>query len=224
MTPRRLARAALAAGVLTVGALVAALLAAGPAAAHPLVWIVARAEVVFNPEGKVAGVRHAWTFDEAYSAFVTQGLDKNGDGKLTPEELAPLAEENTKNLEESGYFTRLKVSGRAQDFDAPREPRMIFADGRATLGFLLPLKAPVPPGRGAVSLEVFDPTFFVDFALADGDDAARLAGAPTGCRTTVTRAKSLAQPGGEPLSEALFAALTAAESAKLSNRILVACP
>lgn len=200
------------------------LLAAVPANAHPHVWITARAELVFTPEGKVMGVRHAWTFDEAYSAFVTQGLDKNGDGRLTPEELAPLAEENTKNLEEFGFFTRLRITGKPQDFDAPREPRMVFADGRATLGFLLPLKTPMPPGRGAVSLEVYDPTFFVEFALAEGDDAARLAGAPAGCRTTVTRAKGAAQPGGEPLSEAFFAALTAADSLKFANRILVACP
>lgn len=204
--------------------LLPAVLGAGPAAAHPHVWIVARAELVFAPDGKVSGVRHAWTFDEGYSAFITQGLDANGDGRLTPEELAPLAAENTKNLEEFGYFTRLKLSGRAQDFEGPREPRMVFAEGRATLGFTLPLKAPALPGRGAVSLEVYDPTFFVDFALADGEDAARLANAPAGCKTTVTRAKGLAPAGGEPLSEAFFAALTAADSAKLANRILVACP
>lgn len=202
----------------------AGLLTAGPAVAHPHVWITARAELVFSPDGKVSGVRHAWTFDEAYSAFITQGLDKDGDGKLTSEELAPLAEENTKNLEEFGYFTRLKVAGRAAEFEAPREPRMIVSGGRATLGFLLPLKSAVAPGRGAVSLEVYDPTFFVDFALAEGDEAARLAGAPAGCKATVTRAKGPAQAGGEPLSEAFFAALTAADSLKFANRVLVACP
>ena len=52
--------------------------------AHPHVWVTAKAEIVFAPDRKVTGVRHPWTFDEAYTAYVTQGLDKNGDGKLSP--------------------------------------------------------------------------------------------------------------------------------------------
>ena len=64
---------------------------ASPALAHPHVWVTAKAEVVFAPDGKVTGVRHHWTFDEAYTAYVTQGLDKNNDGKLSPEELQELA-------------------------------------------------------------------------------------------------------------------------------------
>lgn len=219
MTRRRLA--------LLVG-LAAGILAAAPALAHPHVWITARAELVFDPEGRVAGVRHAWTFDEAYSAYATQGVPRAGDGTIAPEALADLAAENAKNIEEFGYFTRLKVSGRQQAFEAPREPRMVFAKGQATLGFLLPLKAPAAPGRGAVALEVYDPTFFVAFALADDADAARLAGAPKGCTASVTRSKSPegAAQGGQPLSEAFFSALSAASTygAQFSNRILVACP
>jgi hypothetical protein len=75
--------------------------AAAPALAHPHVWITARAEVAYAANGQVTGIRHAWTFDEAYSAFVTQGLDKNGDGKLAPDELAELAKVNTESLASS---------------------------------------------------------------------------------------------------------------------------
>jgi ABC-type uncharacterized transport system substrate-binding protein len=64
-----------------------ALLWAAPALAHPHVWVTARAELLYAADGKVTGVRHAWTFDKAYSAYVTQGLDADKDGKLTPEEL-----------------------------------------------------------------------------------------------------------------------------------------
>ena len=75
--------------IATLG-LCAALLAwsATRAVAHPHVWITARAELVFNPDGKVAAVRHAWTFDKAYSAFVTQGLDTNKDGRISQAEAA----------------------------------------------------------------------------------------------------------------------------------------
>ena len=105
-------------------AFVAAALLAQAAGAHPHVWVTAKAEIIFGPDRKVAGIRHSWTFDEAYTAYVTQGLDKNGDGKLTPDELQGLAEENTSGLAEFDYFTILKANGKKQAFDAPREPSM----------------------------------------------------------------------------------------------------
>jgi ABC-type uncharacterized transport system substrate-binding protein len=98
------------------------------------------------------------------------------------------------------------------------------------LTFLLPLKAPAPQGRGVVALEVYDPTYFVSFSLAEGADAARLAGAPAGCAATVTRPKTqeakTAEAGKPGMTEAFFEALTAASNfgVQFANRILVACP
>jgi ABC-type uncharacterized transport system substrate-binding protein len=101
---------------------------------------------------------------------------------------------------------------------------MSFEDGKATLRFLLPLKAPASPK--VVSLEVYDPTFFVSFTLAEGDDAVRLAGAPRGCATTITRPKPVDVAQQQRLSESFFDALTAASNfgAQFSNRALIACP
>lgn len=231
--PERMRRTAtLLAATLLAGA-VAGLPA--PALAHPHVWVTTRAEIVYDIGGRVTGVRHAWTFDEAYSAYVTQGLDANGDGKLTPDELQDLARENTAGLAEFDYFTSLKVGGRKQAFGEPREPRMVFEDKRTTLGFFLPLRAPLAPGRAAVALEVYDPTYFIAFSLADGDDVARLAGAPKGCVANVMRPKPAPGSGGgagavassgPAMSEAFFEALTAASDfgAQFANRIIVACP
>src|SRR5918993_4457778 len=97
-----------------------------PALAHPHVWVTAKAEVVFAPDGKVTGVRHHWTFDEAYTAYVTQGLDKNNDGKLTADELQELAKVNTESLADFEYFTHLKANGAKQAFEGPRDPTMAF--------------------------------------------------------------------------------------------------
>ncbi|MFL5316261.1 MAG: DUF1007 family protein, partial [Microvirga sp.] len=149
---------------------------AQPAQAHPHVWITAEAEIVYAADGKVSGVRHHWTFDAGYSAYLTQGLDKNGDGKLTPDELQDMAKENAESLVEFDYFTVLKVNGAKQGFEAPREYGMTFENGLARLSLLLPVKS-APTGK-TLSLEVYDPTFFVSFSLAEGDDAVRLAGAP----------------------------------------------
>jgi ABC-type uncharacterized transport system substrate-binding protein len=95
-----------------LGLTLAALVAAGtPALAHPHVWVTARTELLYAPDGKVTAVRHAWRFDKGYSAFITQGLDRNGDGKLTPDELQELAQENTSSLGDFDYFTVLKANG-----------------------------------------------------------------------------------------------------------------
>lgn len=216
----------------TLAALAASLVLAGPARAHPHVWIVAKAEVAYGEGGRVTGIRHAWTFDAPYSTFVTQGLDKDGDGKLTPDELAGLAAENTTNLAEFSYFTKLKVAGKEQAFADPVQPAMAMEGGALTLSFLLPLKSPVVQGRAVTALEVYDPTYFVSFSLSEATDAARLSGAPAGCAATVTRPKAAetrtAQAGGPKpgMSEAFFEALTSASNygVQFANRILVACP
>lgn len=207
----------------------AALGAAGPVCAHPHVWVTSKAALDYE-SGRVTGIHHAWTFDASYSAFVTQGLDKNGDGKLSSEELQGLAAENTTNLAEYVYFTKLKVAGREQEFGEPREPRMQMDGDKLTLSFVLPLKSPAAQGRGVAAMEVYDPTYFVAFSLAEGADAARLKGAPSGCATSITRAKN-ADPqetadAGKPLSEAFFEALTASSNfgEQYANRVIVACP
>ena len=133
------------------GAALVAALSALPAQAHPHVWVTTKAEIAYGEGGRVTGVRHAWTFDASYSAFVTQGLDKNNDGKLTPDELAGLAAENTANLAEFAYFTKMKVGGKEQAFTDPVEPRMAMEGDKLTLSFLLPLKSPVAQGRGVTS-------------------------------------------------------------------------
>ncbi len=205
----------------------ASLLLPLPAIAHPHVWITTKAALEYGSDGALTGVRHAWTFDPGYSAFAAQGLGAAGEGKATPDELAGLARESIESMGEFGYFTRLKAGSRKLDFAPPRDPRMSLADGQLTLSFLLPLKAPAQAGSSALTLEVYDPTYFVSFSLAPGEDVVRLAGAPEGCRTTVLRPKTEtaeAAPAGT-LNESFFTALTAASNygVQFANRVVVAC-
>ena len=206
-------------------AALALLATSGPALAHPHVWITTQAEIVFQPDGKVSGVRHRWTFDPMISAAFTQGLDANGDGQFSPDELKDLARENTKSLAEQGYYTQLKANGAKQEFDAPREAAMIHEKNSLVLSFLLPLKTPASAGR-ALGLVVSDPAFFVAFTLAPGDDVARLSGAPKGCVATVTRPKPAEAAGQKNLSESFFEALSAASAygAQFASQLIVACP
>lgn len=206
-------------------AVLALLLAASPASAHPHVWITAQAEIVFGPDGKVSALRHRWTFDPMISAAFTQGLDANGDGQFSPDELKDLARENTDGLAEFDYYTQLKANGARQAFDAPRDAAMTYEKDSLHLSFLMPLKSPAA-GK-LFALEVADPAFFVDFSLKPGEDAARLVGAPKGCAATVTRPKPAAETAPQRnLSESFFEALNSASGygAQFASRILVACP
>ena len=80
------------------GAAIALLALAVPAQAHPHIFIDAKVAVVFDDTGAVAGLRHAWTFDTAFSAWMVQGLDTNGDRETSPDELQELADENMVGL------------------------------------------------------------------------------------------------------------------------------
>src|SRR5919197_5690869 len=82
-----------------------ALVAADTARAHPHVWITVKTEVIYAPDGTVKGVRHAWAFDDMFSAFATQGIGSTKQGEFTREELMPLAKINVESLKEFDYFT-----------------------------------------------------------------------------------------------------------------------
>lgn len=195
------------------------------ASAHPHVWVTARSELVYDEKAEITAVRHDWTFDEAYSTYATQGLDTDGDGKLSAAELADLAKINVESLSDFGYFTKGKANGKALAFATPTDYSLAFDKGLLTLKFTLPVKTPLPANR-MLTLEIYDGTYFVSFVMADGDDAVIATGAPKGCTTTVNRPKKPDEAQQQQLSEAFFEALTANANfgMQFSNRILVACP
>ncbi len=195
---------------------------ASPAEAHPHVWVSAKAELVYERDGKIAAVRQHWTFDEGYSAVAVQGLDANGDGTTSPDELADLARLNTSSLVEYGYFTFLKANGAKQVFAAPRGESMSYENGRLILRFELPL-ATAAAGRTVV-LDTFDPSFFVDFETAPGDDAVTLAGAPAGCTLRISRPKPQGAADAKP--ESFFQNLAGASgfASSFASRAMAVCP
>lgn len=193
-----------------------------PALAHPHVWITARAELMIGEDRAITGLRHEWTFDEAYTAYVTQGLDLNRDGKLTPEELAGLAKENTEGLQEFNYFTSLKHDGRRQSFAPPSEYGMSIRDGKVVLAFVLPLKKPATQ-TGLIVLEISDPTLFVYFSLQQ-QDSVTLAGGPTGCAITIAKAREIDPATREILQNEGVMAADKTIGLQYSNKAIIACP
>src|SRR5262249_42367292 len=78
--------------------LVSLIFIGSPAAAHPHVWVVLKSQIVYDKAGLATGVRHVWTFDDVYSAFLTQGIKPRTKGIFTRDELASIAKENIESL------------------------------------------------------------------------------------------------------------------------------
>jgi ABC-type uncharacterized transport system substrate-binding protein len=191
------------------------------AGAHPHVWVTAKSELVYSPDGRLKAIRHAWTFDDMFSAFATQGLDKGKDGKLSREALADIAKENVESLKEFGYFTASKRGNKPLEFEDPVDYWLEADDkGLLTLHFTLPVKA---GPKGNVALDVYDPTYFVSFSLAEGKPVS-LVNAPAGCAVE-TKGPDDSAAQGNP-SEQFFAQLNAGSSygEMFANHILVRCP
>lgn len=93
----------------------ALVLAAGPAAAHPHVWVSTKSVLVFE-NGALTALRYTWVFDEMYTASATEGLDVNKDGVFDANELAELTKVNAEGLKEFDYFTQARLFGKEIKF------------------------------------------------------------------------------------------------------------
>jgi ABC-type uncharacterized transport system substrate-binding protein len=195
----------------------------GEAEAHPHVFVSARAEIVYAPDGAVKALRHVWSFDEAYSAYITQGLDKNGDGKLSPDELAELAKVNMESLPEVGFFTVAKANGKTQEFGQPSDAGLVFENKILTLTYTLPLKTPAAANR-SFGIEIGDPTYFVAFDIVDAADAVVTRDAPRGCVVRVARPPKLDADTQQKLALEDITATPDVSGLQVTTRALVACP
>jgi len=185
--------------------MVSALALGSQAEAHPHVWVSVETEVLYDAQKNITGFRHKWTFDEFYSSFAAQGLDKNNDGRFDRAELQELAEVNVSSLAEFGFFTFPQVSGQEVERQKPRDYWLEHKDGMLTLNFTLPLKEPVTPEKAKdFNFSVYDPTIYVSFAFAK-EQPVRLSGAPAGCQPEIGRPE--AQAPAQGLSESLFSSM-----------------
>jgi ABC-type uncharacterized transport system substrate-binding protein len=189
----------------------------GAASAHPHVWVTMKSEIVYAPDGSITGVKHAWTFDDMFSAFATQGIETKKKGEFTREELAPLAEVNVTSLKDFEYFTQGKADGKKAVFLDPKDYYLEYADSVLTLNFVLPLKMPVKAKN--LQLEIYDPSFFVDFSFAEKDPVG-LAGAPAACKVAVVG------PNDPSVARQIDDAVAASGNygAQFANKIAVKCP
>jgi ABC-type uncharacterized transport system substrate-binding protein len=191
------------------------------AEAHPHVWITARSELIYAPDGTVTGVRHAWTFDDMFSAYALQGIEAKTKGAYTREELAPLAQTNVESLKEFAYFTFAKADGKKQRFAEPIDYFLEYKNTELTLHFTLPAKTPFKARE--LALEVFDREFFIDFTYAEKDPI-KLVGAPADCKMQFQRPNDGATAAQKLGEQNFLNGESSNFGAMFANKIVVECP
>ena len=196
-------------------------LSTGAAQAHPHVWVTAASELIFATDGSITGVRHAWTFDDMFSTYALQGIVTSKKGAYSRDELAPLAQTNMESLKEFGFFTFVKVDNKKQKFAEPVDYYLEYKNATLVLHFTLPFKIPLKTKQ--LALEIFDPTYFVDFSLQK-QDPIRLVGTPGACTVAIQR-PSDGTAAAQKLGEDTFLnGVNANYGAMFANKITVDCP
>jgi ABC-type uncharacterized transport system substrate-binding protein len=152
--------------------------AAGPAAAHPHIFIDTGLEVIFDDQGRAAAVRVAWVYDDFYSLTMIQDLqlDADYDGTLTSEEEGKLSgfDMNWDADYEGDLY--VLVGETPVNMGRPHDWTATYQDGRIISTHVRALEAPVELGAEPLVIQVYDPGFYTAYTilgtpvLTHGDD------------------------------------------------------
>lgn len=197
-----------------------AALAPSVASAHPHVWVAVEATVAYEG-GNVKGLQQRWTFDDMYTAMAVQGLDKDGDGTYSREELADLAKINVEGIKQFDFFTHAKLGTEVRKFSDPIDYWLEYKQDVLTLHFTLPLEQPVAAQTPGFSFSIYDPTYFIAFDLAKETPVKLGEGAPQGCSLNVD--SPLGEADAKSLADAFAAELGPNDGSALARTIRVEC-
>lgn len=164
-------------------AALALLLAAGPAAAHPHVFIDSGVDFLFDGEGRLTHLRITWIYDPLSSLFMLEdlGIAEAADGTIGAEAEAALARYQSQWIEGFEGDSYLWAEGERIGLSGPLETRAAYDAGAVEIRFLRALAAPVEPG-GEVLAKLYDPTYFSAYFVTLEP---RVEAAPDACRAEV---------------------------------------
>lgn len=148
-----------------------ALTLAGPALAHPHVFVDARAGFAFDAGGRLVSLRISWTYDAftSLTLFDILDLDKDGDGELDDADRAAIVAGETEWQDDYKGDTYLESAGADVPLGRPINGEASMAEERITVTFDLPLAAPIDVA-GEVVLKLYDPNYYYAYTLVGLDD------------------------------------------------------
>lgn len=137
---------------------------AGPAAAHPHIFMETEIEVLRDATGRAASLRVTWTYDPFFSlVLITErGLDPDGDSTLTETETAAL--QGFDMNWEPGFpgDTYAFAGTQPVGLSGPRDGVARYAEGRIVSSHIRDLAAPV---EGLLVVKNYDPTYYTEYTI-----------------------------------------------------------
>lgn len=153
------------------------LLAVPVAQAHPHVFVETGLTLVADDAGRLIGVEVSWTYDDFYSLLLLEdlGLDPDGDGVLSADELARLEGFDLQWID--GYLGDLYLTaGEAPvELGRPESRGTQVVEGRIVTRHFRAFA----PQDGAVVVKAYDPTFYTAYDLNGGVTV------PEGCSLSI---------------------------------------
>ena len=167
---------------------------AGPAGAHPHVWIDMTVSSVFNEDGPLTGFRHVWTFDEFYTVFQLEAL---GGQQPTDAVLAEFATDMIESIASLGYLMKVETKDGIAGIAGARDEALVLrGDSRLELAFTADLEGSVDARAWPVRYAVFDPEYYIEMLHVKGTGTLMTGTPPATCTTDLQRP----QPTFEMLS------------------------
>lgn len=163
---------------------VALALAAGPALAHPHIFIDTELEVIFDDQGQATHLRVTWIYDDFYSLLMIEdrGLDPDGDGLLTEAERADLQGFDMGWDADFLGDTHVLADGQAVTLGRPQDWTADYREGRIVSTHLRALDPAVAPAAAPLVVQVYDPGYYSAYYITAQPV---LTGAPAGCAAQV---------------------------------------
>ena len=137
---------------------------AGPAGAHPHVFMDTALEVIRDAEGRAVSLRVTWTYDPFFSlVLITErGLDPDGDGTLTPEETAALQGFDM-NWDPGFPGDTYAFAGETPvALSGPRDGVARYEGGQIVSSHIRDLAEPV---AGRLVVKNYDPTYYTEYTI-----------------------------------------------------------
>jgi ABC-type uncharacterized transport system substrate-binding protein len=143
-------------------------LGAGPALAHPHVYIDTGIEVIFDDQGRASALRITWAYDDFFSLMVAQdrGVDPDADGESTSEEDARLSGFDMEWEPGFAGDTYVLVDDQPVALGPPTEWTAAYRGGRLISTHSRSIVTPLDPAAKPVLIQAYDPGFYTAYTIA----------------------------------------------------------
>lgn len=192
-------------------------LTAGPAWAHPHIFVDAGIEVVFGADGRAVGLRLRWTYDDLISMtlLAERGLDPDFDGVLTDSELTALNGFDMKWQPGFAGDSYALLDQQELTLSGPSDWTVAFADAQLTSTHYRAFDVPVDLGGAALVVQSYDPGYYTAYAVTDAvvsgrDDCSVEVFEPDRAAADQVLQDALAEYSGGDAAEADFPAVGSA--------------